>query len=244
VTALLLGLLLAQTYYTPAEAQALFQEANAAYGRGEYAGARERYERLLAHGNAGPDVLYNLGTTALAEGRLGEAVLNLERARRQGGSEADVDANLALARTRQLDQVLGEEIDEPIGFRLADALPPLFLKWAFAGSWALAWLLLALGQLWGKGKARLFGRVVLLVVALPVGALLGLELHALRTVHEGVVMAPSVAARELPQEGARVVFEIHAGLKVRLLKQLGDYARIRLPNGVEAWADRNAISQI
>lgn len=75
---------LAQAYYSPDEARGLFTEANSAYARADYPKAREDYEKLVTHGQAGADVLYNLGTTALAMGDLGPAVLYLERARRAG----------------------------------------------------------------------------------------------------------------------------------------------------------------
>ena len=78
MSALLLTLVLAQ--YTPQEAQALFVEGNDAYYKGDYATAKDRYEKLLAAGLGGPDVLFNLGTTHLAAGELGPAVLELERA--------------------------------------------------------------------------------------------------------------------------------------------------------------------
>jgi hypothetical protein len=51
-------------------------------------------------------------------------------------------------------------------------------------------------------------------------------------------------ARELPQPGARSIFEVHAGLKVRLLEETGRFVRIRLPNGLEGWAEREGIAEI
>ncbi len=90
----------------PGDAELLFQQGLAAYGRGDAAAAEGAFRTLVEQGHDGPDVLYNLGTTALAQGKVGEAVFALEQARREGGG-ADVEANLTIARGRQLDQLVG-----------------------------------------------------------------------------------------------------------------------------------------
>src|SRR5688572_23646157 len=95
---LVVGMLLAQSYYTPDEAQALFREGNDAFYKEppDYQAAKAAYLKLLEHGHDGPDVLFNLGTACLANGELGPAVLYLERARKLKRSD-DIEANLAIA---------------------------------------------------------------------------------------------------------------------------------------------------
>ena len=123
ITAMLVATLLGQGYYTPEEAQELFAKANEAYTREDYATARDGYEKLISHGQGGPDVLYNLGTTYLAQGDLGHAVLSLERAWKAGGRAPDLDANLALARAQQKDKVEGAAVEEDFVTRLVKATP-------------------------------------------------------------------------------------------------------------------------
>ncbi|HME92390.1 MAG TPA: SH3 domain-containing protein, partial [Myxococcaceae bacterium] len=134
IAALILASVLSQDYYTPQESQAVFQQANQAYDREDYASAKQAYQQLLAHGFEGADILFNLGTTCLAAGDLGEAVLYLERARRAGGSAADIDGNLALARSRQLDQVVGGA-EEPFLQRLVAATSSELAAWSFLIAW-------------------------------------------------------------------------------------------------------------
>ena len=242
MNALLVSLLLAQSYYTPQEAQSLFQEANVAYSKGDFAGARERYERLIEHGQGGADVLYNLGTAALAEGKLGPAVLSLERARRAGGAEVDVDGNLGVARARQLDQVAGETTEEPLSSRIAEAVPRLPVTAAFVTLWAAGWLLLVAAR--RVRGLRVLGILVLLLGAVPSGFLLLAHVVAEHAVLQGVVMAPVVSARELPSADAKISFEAHAGLKVQLLQNVGDFVHIRLPNGLEGWTEQKTVTAL
>jgi len=235
-----------QSYYTPEEAQALFTQANEAYAREDYKAAQEGYQKLLSHGQGGADVQYNLGTTYLAQGDLGRAMLALERAWKEGGRAPDLEANLALARARQVDKVEGATVEEDFLTRVVHATSPSAVGWGFLGAWVLGFGLLVLLRFLKPGR-RTWAAVLAglaLTVAVPSGALLAAHVWVHDTVREAVVLAPKLVAREFPRGEAKVLFEVHAGLKVRLLEDTGRYVRLRLPNGLEGWAEREGIEQL
>ncbi|NMO22429.1 SH3 domain-containing protein [Pyxidicoccus fallax] len=233
-------------YYTPEEAQDVFLKANEAYAREDYAEAQAGYEKLLSHGHGGPDVLYNLGTTHLARGDLGRAVLALEQAVKQGGRAPDLEANLAVARARQVDKVVGASAEEEFLPRVAAATDGNVVAWTFLGTWVAAFVMVMLWRVLRPGRRTLVGilATLLFAVAIPSGLLLATHAWVEETVHEAVVLSPTLVARELPQPGARSIFEVHAGLKVRLLEETGRFVRIRLPNGLEGWAEREGVAEI
>ncbi|RKH34252.1 SH3 domain-containing protein [Corallococcus praedator] len=235
-----------QGYYTAEEAEAVFQQANDAYVREDYPSAQASYEKLLAHGFGGPDVLYNLGTTHLARGDLGRAVLTLEQARKQGGRSEDLEANLALARARQVDKVVGATADEAFLPRLAAATDGAAAAWVFLAAWLVGFALLLLRRVFPSARRTAVAVVaaLCLTAAVPAGLLLGAHIWVHQNVHEAVVLASTLVARELPRAEARSLFEVHAGLKVQLLEETGKYVRIRLPNGLEGWAERDGIAEI
>jgi len=245
IAALILATVLSQDYYTPQEAQAVYKQANEAYDREDYASAKQGYQQLLAHGFEGADVLFNLGTTCLASGDLGEAVLYLERARRAAGGAADIDANLVLARARQLDQVVGGA-EEPFLQRLVIATSSEIAAWSLLVSWVGGGALLLLYRFLRPGRRAWAGvlAALLLVSAVPAGLLVAAHAYVRETVSEGVIVAKTLAARELPADSAKVSFEVHAGLKVRLLESAGRFVKVRLPNGLEAWAERDGVAEI
>lgn len=236
----------APAYYTPGEAEGLFLAADDAYAREEYAKAREGFEKLVQHGYGSADVLYNLGTTCLAMGDLGCAVLSLERARRAGGRAEDVEANLALARARQLDRVVGGQAEEPFAERVALATSEKVASAAFLALWALAFVALAARRFLPERRrvAAIVVCVLALLGALPAGGVAASHAWVRRSLQEGVVLAPSLPARELPRDGGKVSFEVHAGLKVRLLEESGKFVRIRLPNGLEGWTERAGVAPL
>jgi len=237
--------LLSQSYYTPQEAQEIFSRAGEAYYREGYAAAKQEYLKLLSHGFGGSDVLYNLGTACLNHGELGDAVLYLERARRLEGNSSDIEANLTIAKSRQLDQVLGSS-EDPFVERLANAIRERAIGIAFVAAWGFGFLTLSLSRFFSRGP-RLLGRTIataFFILALANGGLLLIPPSVRRTHTDGVVTAKTVQAREFPQDAGKVSFEIHSGLKVRVLESSGKYLRLRLPNGLEGWAQAEGISII
>lgn len=234
---LVLGLLLSQSYYTPEEAQALFREGNDAFYKDppDYAAAKAAYLKLLEHGHEGPDVLFNLGTTYLAAGELGPAVLYLERARRLKRSD-DIEANLAIARQRQGDQLVGAAAQsEPFLERLADATDDYVTP---VISLVTLWLSLGLFLLFrrmapGRRGAITFLLVMSIITAAVSTTLVGIDAWVGSNYVEAVVMPETARVRDFPTDGARVAFEVHAGLKVRITEESGKFVRIRLSNNLE-----------
>ncbi|MBE2254117.1 MAG: tetratricopeptide repeat protein [Myxococcus sp.] len=240
--ALTLSLVLA---YTPQEAQALFTEANDAYYRQEYPVAVEKYQRLLAAEQGGPDVLFNLGTAHLAANELGPAVLFLTRASRLSPDD-DVAAQLAVAQQRQLDQVVGAQESDPFLQRLARAVDDRPITLGFVAAWWLAFGLLLAFVRAPAGRRWVLGLVTAgaFFVSTALGAVVGVQVWVAQSVREAVVTAPTAAAREFPGESAKVAFEVHAGLLVRVMEDTGRFVRIRLPNALEGWVEKTQVAPL
>ncbi len=78
--------------------EVLFQEANTAYSRGNYAQAIEQYRQIITTTGYSSSVLYNLANSYALLGQPGQAVLNYERALRLAPSDADISGNLQLVK--------------------------------------------------------------------------------------------------------------------------------------------------
>ncbi|HEX9507244.1 MAG TPA: SH3 domain-containing protein [Myxococcales bacterium] len=235
---------MAQGYYTPQEAQSVFSQANEAYSREDYAAAREGYLKLLSHGFGGADVLYNLGTACLGQGDIGQAVLYLEKARRLSGNSPDIEANLSLAKSKQLDQVVGIQSEDSFWLRVAHATSQRAAGWIFLATWVSAFAVLFWARrIAGRTMAPILG-ALLLVLSLGAGAVLAAHAYVRESLTEAVVVAKTLPAREFPKEFGKVFFEVHSGLKVHVLEASGKFVKIRLPNGLEGWTEKEGISTI
>ncbi len=137
-------------------------------------------------------------------------------------------------------------MEEDFVTRLVKATPGAAVGAVFLASWAAGFLLLLLFRFLMPGRRTWVAvlAAVSLIMALPSGALLAAHVWVERTVHEAVVLSPMMVAREFPKGDAKALFEVHAGLKVRVLEDTGRYVRIRLPNGLEGWTEREGVAEI
>jgi hypothetical protein len=231
--------------YSPLEAHHAYDEAATAFHEGRLPDAIAGLERLVENGHGSADVLYALGTAQLQAGDLGHAILHLEQARRLGGGSDDLDANLALAREKQLDKVVGGEEVDSLAERIAAATPAGLMGHGFLGLWLVAGLLACAALLSRRRRVTLWLATALAVLAcIPLGLATAAHVWVHEGLTQGVVTAQTLPARDRPDRAGRVAFEVHAGLKVRLLDDQGDFVQIRLPNGLSGWAERKGVTQL
>ncbi len=238
---------------TPQEAPdpvAFFQEGNRRYTAGDYAGAVEAYEAILAAGLEGADLYYNLGNAYFKAGELGRAILSWERAARLDPSDPDVRANLELARSLTADAI------EPLPrFWLLEAVSWWIHVWPrglLLGMAAAAWWLTGAGALlWivaDGARTRAWGRRLVWTAGL-VSVLLGATVAArelgVGQPEEGVVLQEVVQVRSAPAEDDDLtLFEIHEGTRVRVMRRSGGWAEIALDDGKVGWVPVEAFEVI
>jgi SH3-like domain-containing protein len=75
------------------------------------------------------------------------------------------------------------------------------------------------------------------------GSLLAGRAH-LDRVPFGVVLPDAVAVKEGADVNYRTSFDLHAGLRVRLLERDQDWLRIRLANGLEGWVRERDVGRL
>ena len=111
--------------------------ANQRYERGEFTEAVQHYEAVIGMGYRDPVVYYNLGNAYLESGDLGRAILNYLRAEELSPRDPDIFENLAVARSRTVDQLEAE------GDTLVASVANFGGRWAttaeFAGAALLLW---------------------------------------------------------------------------------------------------------
>jgi SH3-like domain-containing protein len=77
------------------------------------------------------------------------------------------------------------------------------------------------------------------VVAVLSGAALATSTWVRTHVTYAVIVSPVASIREGPAKTFRSPFEVHEGLKVRVVQREQDFLRVRLPNGIEGWVNQN-----
>jgi hypothetical protein len=178
---------------------------------------------------------YNLGTLALVEDDVGDAVLHLMAAARRAPLDDDIRHNLDVALGRRADQVSSTGAHAP-GARL----PRGPVELAFGLGLALLGVVVATrgaasGRLGQLARRALVPTVVGVVVT---GGLQGLRVHADRV--QVAVIVVDTDARPQPEASAKG-FVVHPGLTGVVVAEQQGHLRLRLENGVDVWVEHTAV---
>jgi tetratricopeptide (TPR) repeat protein len=225
------------------------QNANEIYRAGKFEEAARHYEAILDEGYRSEALHYNLGNAYYRSGRLGKAILHYERALILDPGDEDILHNLDVARRQ-----LTDDLDPVSEFFLRDWWHAMRM-WLPSGAWsALAITLLWLGlgglTLWLIGKTRKQKKVGFIAgVSLLSICILPFMLASSRSAFEAdsmqaVILAKETTLHSAPDSVSQEILRIHEGLKVRLLDAIGDWKKVRLPNGEVGWLPDEAMEEI
>lgn len=225
-----------------------WRRGNEAYLHGDYAGAAAAYQELLHQGAVSADLYFNLGDAYFRKGVLGPAIWAFEKAAALDPGSEDARYNLAEARkvaARQAhDRIEGEDRD-PLWIRAVTALGPSAETWLFVAVY-LGFFALLFVRARARDDLRPAlgaGAAVLGAAALLAGALL-LGRARLDRLPFGVVLPDAVAVKDGADDNYRTAFDVHAGLRVRLVEHDQDWVRVRLGNGLEGWVRSTQIGTL
>lgn len=226
-----------------------FQKGNEFYLNEQYSEAIQEYEAVLHNGLESAELYYNLGNSYYKAGRLGKAILNYERALQLRPKDANTRFNLQLSNLRVKDR-----IDVPPEFwllrwhrELVQALTVAGWARLFTLFWLLASGVYAARQVLNLDRFRRLSRRAMLLFFLAALLSLGLLLqrHGMEYGRAyGIILADSSKSLAAPQEGSTELFIVHEGTRVQVLDSDGDWSKIQLIDGKQAWVRRSDLEII
>ena len=243
--ALLLVLGLAAAPYgdlrAAASADSLWAQGVLCYAEGQWDGALEAWQAIDESGLASADLYCNLGDAWFKKGEIARAILYYERALKLDPSHPDARYNLDFAATQVQDRI--------------ESVPEFFLKtWVrklsrtlSSNAWTLLFfvflalglssvLLFLLGRTGRSRKAGFFLGILWLLLAALSLFFAGRGRSAYKNADQAIIMRPVVPVRSTPgAEGAKDLFILHEGTKVRVIDRVGDWQNIALSDGRQGW---------
>jgi tetratricopeptide (TPR) repeat protein len=247
---LLLLVLMANFSLSATPAQDLVISASEAYKKNDFSKAILLYQQVInEYELQAPEVYFNLGNAYFKVTDYPSAILYYERAAKLAPADEDIQFNLNLANQKTEDRI--------------EAIPEMFyIRWFQAirnmgdqDFWAIVFLLLfsisiALFILFiqttssSKKKLGFYGFIGVFTLSLIVFSL-AMSMHTKQTNHhEAIVFSGSVSVKSSPVESGTGLFVIHAGTKVKITDELGDWLRIRIADGNEGWILASDLERI
>ncbi len=251
LTTVALSFLLAQALGTgwaeAEETEKQFSKANRLYAEGRYQDVVDLYEAIVKSGTSSGPLYYNLGNAYFKLSRPGKAILNYERARRLMPQDEDLLANLSFVRSSLEQAQPTEELRwfEQAAFALRDLFS--------ATGWGIA-LLVVWNLLFGLFLIATFAeRIKRLAIRLAwccgFAAVFSLafafaKIEATERTQEGIVIQKEVDVRYSPSLMGAVAFQLHEGIKAKVIRCEGQWCYIRLTRDKSGWIERGMVEII
>ena len=229
------------------EAVLHFDAGNQRYQQGDYRGALAAYEQALAGGYTSGRLYYNMGNAYYRLDELGQAIRYYEKARTLLPDDRALLHNLRVARSRTVDQF--SRVPTPFWQVWWTHLTVAVGPWGYFGAGFFFYVaaVVLVGYRIRFGTRNPWHRRALSLSALVGGLLLVTAFAASVSAVAGataVVVADVVDLRETPDEAAAPAMAVHEGLVLEVLRARGEWAEVRLPNGVVGWVNAGALAGI
>lgn len=224
-------------------------EGDSAYINNDFASAIQIYESLLQQGEA-PEIYYNLGNSYYKADDIARAILNYERALLLSPGNADIRANLEIARAKAIDKVTPIPeiffvtwIKSLVNSQSSDA-------WARTGIVSFLLFLASLAVFFFTQhikwkKAGFSAAVLLLVVTILSNVFASQQKSFLTERNDAIILSPSVTVRSTPSESGTSLFILHEGRKVEIKdNSMREWKEIRLEDGKVGWVPASSVEVI
>jgi tetratricopeptide (TPR) repeat protein len=232
---LLIGILITFGIVFSADSRSLFEEGNKYFQAEDYKKAIDSYTQILNQGLESPEVYFNLGNAYYKAGESAMAILNYERALKLRPRDQDIQTNLNLANRTIVDRV------EP---------PPMLFFWRWMnairdnmtanewGKWCIItlWIAvvgIALAVFRRRGLLQqpiryLAGVLIVIWIIFFAGYLW--KSHYDHNTVQAIVTTQKVEVLSAPDETGTVLFDLHEGIKINVLRNVPGWSEISLPD--------------
>ena len=217
----------------------LFNHANNLYVNENYTEAIRIYESILAKELESDAVYYNMGNCYYKNKDWANAIWCYEKSLKLKKNKETIQ-NLTLVNLKIVDKI------EPI--------PELFYKIWWKNIIQLLnprnWQILAIFSvwmvliLWILNNYRIIHtqktNKILLSIALVLLCITHASLSNSTKKQEGIIFSSAVVVYSAPTDNSTDLFLIHAGLKVQIIDEIGEWINIRITNGNSGWIKNNS----
>ena len=221
----------------------IFYKGNTYYEDGQYDKAINEYVQLLEQGYESGNLYFNLGNSYFKKGKLGQAILNYEKARRLIPRDGDLKSNYQFA----LSKIKYNVTEESSWFQRANNKFNMFtineLTIILSCIFMSIFLIIILSIFIKKaGRYFLIFLSLLLIIFIPFTFTLYNKIEALDK--EAIVIAENVEAKFEPMDSATTHFTLYEGKKIYLLDLNKEWIKIRRHDGKVGWINDKDMEKI
>lgn len=232
-----------------AESEQLMATANKAYNEGMYDSALNVYHLVEKEQIESAGLYYNMGNAYFKNNDIASAILYYEKAKKLEPNNEDIEYNLRVANTRIVDKI--------------ETVPQLFFKnwWDYfynmfnADTWTrlslASWFILVffvglfiLTKTRSARKLAFYFGLLFLISSVATFGLASQKYYFGKEHSEAIIFTPTITVKSSPTMNAVDLFVVHEGTKVRVMDELQEWVKIKIPDGSVGWLPVSTLREI
>lgn len=224
-----------------------FNEGIEYYKAGNFDEALRVFKELENENAISSGLLYNIGNCHFRKGRLGEAILYYERAKKADPADEDILQNLRFTNSLIKERVNEIPLIAPLEWWIQVSAAFSVKGWVYLlmGVFYPLILLLVLRIFFGRRSWPNTIMISCCVVTIFLLSLLSYTRYSwIDSRDYAIVVQKSVEVLSAPEENGNPVFKTAEGIKVRIDDKVGDWWKVRLPDGRVGWLKSGEIEVI
>ena len=221
----------------------VFELGNMQYVNENYSAAISIYDSILISGLESSELYYNLGNCHYKTNDWANAIWHYEKSLQLNNNEK-TKHNLELVKLKIIDRI------EP--------LPQLFYKkWWINLTQTLSTQVWQILTLFGIGlifilqlisqftslKSKLITRIFSVITVITL-LITQTSYHNNFTKKEAIIFSETITVNSAPTSSSTNLFTLHAGSKVEIIDEIGDWINIKIENGNSGWILKNSMKQL
>lgn len=214
-----------------------------AYDSGEFAKSAEFYQSELNPSYPSAAVLYNSGNCLYQQGKVGEALVAYERARRLAPRDSSIIENLNFLRRKLFIPEYGK-VSNPLDFLITARNMLRMDQWILISSilWFLIFLILSFKK--KKSPSYLYPLTVFITAFIITVFAAFSEDYSEYSSDEAVVISVNAPVYSLPsKKTGKIIFKLRSGECLELEEKRRNWRRIRTEN-TDGWIHEDDINRI
>lgn len=219
--------------------------AKTAYDNGDYTKSIKFYEGILSTAVTSSALHHNLGNAYYKTGDIGNAILNYEKALLLNPNNEDALFNLKLAEKQKVDQF---DIIPKVTWKSLLIKLNLLVPYSYLTVISLILVFLGAVLFYYSKKQQLQNRKNLSFLIIGVALLFSFisiqQQQAVTSSKNGIITNDEANLFNEPNENGTLLFSLHAGTKLEVLKHDQNWINVRTPSNEKGWILKKNLSLI
>jgi hypothetical protein len=246
---IILFLIFSASSFTQQSAEDKFRIGSESFSAGDYEKALESWTDIYKTGYRSAELDYNIGNAYFKLNNIPAAILFYERAYLLKPGDEDINYNLQIARTLEVDRF--EEIPVLFFIRWYNLLALSLTSNTWARSSIITFILclifVSVYFYTSKYRLKVLGFWLSLLLAVVSLVTLTLTLRNKDLVYDSpkaIIFSPAVSGKSSPDNSGTDLFVLHEGTRVIVEDEVGEWYEIRLSDGNKGWIPANSLEII